>query len=326
MSSLIVKVCKIDKIDCHPRADRLDIVRIKGWQIIAQKGLYKEGEIVVYVPPDNILPKDLSDKMDVTKYLSDGRLCTLKIRGVYSQGLIVPLRFLPSQDVEIGDAVENLLRITKYIPNIPENLKGKILDKDPRFIKYTDMENIKNYPDVLKVGELVQISEKIFGTNCRIANIDGQLMVGSFSLNLKQDNTIPYWQIAEKYNLKNILKPGQQLFGEVYGSVAILNYGIKDADVRFFDLVEDNNYVPFNEFKEFCEVYSQPIVPILYEGEWDTSLLKLADGKSEVYSGHIKEGIVIKSAVERWDEETGRRIIYKHLSDKFLSKNYGDIH
>lgn len=55
MSSLIVEICEVNDVEKHPNADKLDLVSVKGWQCVAQKGEYQIGDSVVYIPIDSIL-------------------------------------------------------------------------------------------------------------------------------------------------------------------------------------------------------------------------------------------------------------------------------
>jgi RNA ligase (TIGR02306 family) len=70
MSTLIVEVCRIEKILPHPNADALELAHIKGWQCVVPKGKYQAQDLVTYVPIDAVLPEALSDRLGVTKYLS----------------------------------------------------------------------------------------------------------------------------------------------------------------------------------------------------------------------------------------------------------------
>jgi RNA ligase (TIGR02306 family) len=122
MSTLIVEITKVLDINKHPNADKLELITVKGWQVVAQKDLYKIGDLVIYCPIDAVLPVELSDKMDVTKYLSKGRVKTVKLRGEYSQGLLIPISFIDDdilKSVFEGEDVKEVLGITKYEPAIP---------------------------------------------------------------------------------------------------------------------------------------------------------------------------------------------------------------
>lgn len=329
MSSLIVEVVEIKEILEHKNADRLEIAVVKGWESVVQKGLHKPGDKVVYVPIDAMLPVELSDKLGVTNYLSRGRVRTAKLRGVYSQGMI--MSDVPS-GFELGDDVKEIFGITKFIPPPPPaNLSGKQRKQHPDFHRYTNIENIKNFPDVLIVGEDVSITEKIHGTNFRSGrlpnielDIDFELHVGTHNTNLVENPNNTYWKIAGQYNLQEILEPNMVIYGEVYGyGVQKLTYGLKTQDVGFFDLIVNGRYISSDDFKAFCKKHNLPQVPILYEGPWDVSLMDLANGNSTIAS-HIREGIVIKPKIERYSRKVGR-VAMKHLSEKYLLKDYGDL-
>lgn len=330
MSSLIVDVSEVKDITDHPNADRLSLVTVKGWQVISGKledgsHRYKVGDKVIYCPIDSVLPVDLSDTIEVTKYLSKGRVRTTKLRGEYSQGLIMPLNLVPNSEIlNVGDNVAENLSITKYEAPIPVEMAGITAPAHPKFLLYTDVENIKNFPDILEEGEDVYITEKIHGTNFRAAKYDDEFLVGSRKTNLKESDSNLYWRATKIHNLKEILPDGYQIFGEVYGKgVQKLHYDLKEITVRYFDLMIENKYANYDQFKTFCEEHDLPMAPLLFEGPWKRELLSLAEGESTL-AKHIKEGIVITPSNEKWDGKVGR-VIMKHINEKYLLKDYGDL-
>ena len=331
MSTLIVDVTPVVNIKNHPNADRLSITTVKGWDIVTAKKedgshAYATGDLVVYCPIDGVLPKDLSDKLEVTKYLANGRVKTAKLRGFYSQGLIIPLQFLPPGDYPEGIEVGEILGISKYELPVKLTGGGEAWPDDGRFIQYTKVENIKNFPDVLEEEE-VAITEKIHGSNFRCAKLnDGTFRVGSHQMNLKENEKNIYWKVARMYNLEEILEPGQQVFGEVYGvGVQKLHYGAKNKiDLALFDLIEEGLFVDVDYFLGFCESENIPHAPLLYTGPWSKILMSLADGQTAFDNAqHIREGFVVRPMKER--AYKGRRVIYKHISEKYLLKDYGDL-
>lgn len=65
MSSLLVEVCRIENIKPHPYADRLFLAYVKGWQTAIRKLAdgkpeFNVGDLVVYFPPDSVLPQKLA--------------------------------------------------------------------------------------------------------------------------------------------------------------------------------------------------------------------------------------------------------------------------
>ena len=162
MSSLIVEICKVNKVEHCPNSDNLDIITVKGWNCLVTRDLYKVGDKVIYAPIDALIPQELSDSMGVTKYLGkNGRVRTQKMRGVYSQGLIIDTSYLeqsvPKKHIDIGlGDIAHKLGITKYEPPIhgynPDGTskkkrgsrEGDTAPNHPAFHIYTNIKNIKN--------------------------------------------------------------------------------------------------------------------------------------------------------------------------------------
>ena len=358
MSSLIVEVCKVDNIEKHPNADKLSIITVKGWNCIVGLDQYKQGDLVVFVPPDSILPESLIKKYNLTYLKNGGRVGTTKLRGCISQGLILDV---PEGKYRVGDDVSEVLGITKWQPPEPafHNQANQVSKKklNPYFDKYTDIENIKNYNYIFQDGDMVVISEKIHGCNSRYANLPividksqplkykiknwvnknifkntHQFIYGSHNVQLhsgNKDNNFygeDMWgKIAKKYNLKDTIPKDYIVYGEVFGSkVQDLTYGLKDEiDFRVFDVKYNGRYLPFNEMEDFCNEHNLPIVPILFIGSFKKELLEeYTNGKSIVCPTQIREGCVIKDYHETQDRHLGRKIL-KSVSANYLTRKNG---
>lgn len=178
MSSLIVEVCEVSDVLPHQNADKLEIVQIKGWRCISQKGQFTKGQKVVYFPPDCVLPGTLSDRLNVTKYLQPlakdingvrpdgGRIRVARLRGEKSYGLTIACE----QDWPVGTNVAEHYGVTKWEP--PEPCEdGDAARPHPSFVHYTDIENFRNFPDVIREGEEVVFTEKLHGMNARVGII-----------------------------------------------------------------------------------------------------------------------------------------------------------
>jgi len=165
-SSLIVEVCKIRDVKNHSGADKLDLAVVKGWQVVVGRDQFKEGDLVVYIPMDALIPAELADKWGVRNYLGghnkDYVRCA-RLRGEMSYGLIMD----NEGDWAEGKDVSEHYGITKYVPP----MRVTAADAAPRDIMmptFTDVENINNFPNSFVEGEEVIATEKIDGTNCRI--------------------------------------------------------------------------------------------------------------------------------------------------------------
>lgn len=233
-------VAKIDEIKEIPGADNIEQGIIGGWNCIIKKGEYKAGDLVVVATTDAVIPIELSDAMNVTNYLrKGGRVRTVKLRGVYSECLIIPFRFIPgSNDIEYeeGDDMMNEIGVFKYEPPVKQIQLAsgrKIRYQDnPNFLVYYKFPNMKNVTGMFTEDDDVQITRKIHGTNarygivkktklslwhrilkfCKLADpwVDYEFVVGSHNVEKGSDSqgfydTNVWYEIAEKYKIKEKL-------------------------------------------------------------------------------------------------------------------------
>ncbi len=328
MSTLLVQVCRIEKVLTHPNADALELAHIKGWQCVVPKGKYAAEALVVYVPIDSVLPLELSDRLGVTKYLSSkGRVRCAKLRGEPSFGLIFDREDASWPE---GHDVAEHYGVTKYQPPVKATA-GDAAVAHPLFVSYTDVENLRHFPGIFPPDEQVSLTEKIHGTSCRIGIIDGEVMAGSMGLRRKrpepdQAAASIYWAPASQPGVMALLSELAAahkqviLFGEVYGAkVQSLGYGKPGASgFVAFDLFADGRFLDVDDFQERCKRHGVPMVPELARGpfSWD---LVYAHGKGQTTLGanHIREGVVVKPLRERLDPKLGR-VILKYISDDYL--------
>lgn len=186
MSSLIVEVCRVEAVRKHPNADRMCIVKVKGWEVCAgrddQTGetQFNPGDKCVYFPPDTAIPHALADRLGVTKYLTPlpkdeagnrpeaSRIRVARLRGEASYGLLMACE---NPDWPIGHNVSEHYGAFKYEPPQPAQ-DGDAEKEHPAFHRYYDMENIRNFPtEVFQPGDEVVVTEKIHGMNCRLGLI-----------------------------------------------------------------------------------------------------------------------------------------------------------
>jgi len=165
-------VARVNEIKEIPGADNIEQGVIGGWNCIIKKGEYKVDDLVVVATTDAVIPQELSDAMNVTNYLRKGqRVRTVKLRGVYSECLIIPLTYVQGVKRVEGTDVMELLGIFKYEPPVRQvQLAGgrKIKYKDnPNFTVYHKFPNIKNVTGMFSEKDNVQITRKMHGTNAR---------------------------------------------------------------------------------------------------------------------------------------------------------------
>jgi len=168
-------VARINEIKSIPGADNIEQAIVGGWNCIIQKGQYAEGGLVVVATTDAVIPQDLSDNLNVTNYLRKGnRVRTVKLRGVYSECLIIPFMYVSISSkkiVEEGTDCMDIMGIFKYEPpavqvQLSSGRKIKY-HQNPNFGVYYKFPNIKNVQGMFTEEDEVEITRKIHGTNAR---------------------------------------------------------------------------------------------------------------------------------------------------------------
>jgi RNA ligase (TIGR02306 family) len=169
----VVYVGKIGSLSEILGADNIELVTVGGWQAITKKGEYKVDDLVVVATTDAVIPQKLSDDLGVTNYLRKGqRVRTVKLRGVYSEFLIIPIGFVPEKYRYEGADCMELLDIFKFEPpvkTIQLSVGGRKIKyhQNPNFKVYYKFPNQKNVPDMFTEEDEVVITRKLHGTNAR---------------------------------------------------------------------------------------------------------------------------------------------------------------
>jgi RNA ligase (TIGR02306 family) len=327
MSEWKVQVVKVGAQTKHPNADRLLTTRVFDYPVITGVGEFQEGELAVYVPVDSVVPADDPRWAFLQGHL---RIKAKRLRGIFSMGLLTKA----VDGMKEGEIVAEQLRIIKYEPP-PNAATGGEAEKCPfDWPKYTDIESIRRWPDVLKEGEEVILTEKIHGTSARYVFKEGRLWVGSHNEVKKEIPGSVYWSAAKKHDLAKRLEaiPGIAIYGEVYGWVMDLRYGHKPGTVSLalFDAMDlsTNRYLDYDAFEALAKTLEVPIAPGLYRGEWKGSLKAHAEGNSvllgpEKAVDHIREGFVVKPVKERFDDRI-IRVILKYHGEGYLTRKEKD--
>jgi len=188
-----------------------------------------------------------------------------------------------------------------------------------------DVESLKNYPRLFAEGEQVFITEKIHGSNARFMFDGDKLWVGSHKL-WKSEKSPCVWRRAAKEIpwIEAFCRawPKFTLYGEIVPTQKGYDYGVKDGAVKFFAFDvrrPDGSYIDKPCLYKLGEIVER--APVLYQGPYGAEIVAVcAEGKSNVDGAeHIREGIVVTSAEERYVRDPGRAQL-KLKSLAFLSK------
>ena len=330
MSQFQVVATKIHSVKNHPDADRLDIVTVKGYTSIVSRGKFEEGQIVIYLPEASILPdyliKSIGLKLSGANF---NRICALQLRGVFSQGICIGKSVEGGVEVsnekgEIrtfteGEDASEFLGVKKYEPQIPIEMQGKVVYAGTELTVSFDIEDIKSFPDEIKEGDNVVLTEKIHGTFTGIgvvpekdANKDFlQSRIVVFSKGLEKglvfqgnENNL-YMRTAKHFSQRMLDMFGNEqepvfILGETFGKVQDLNYGIQTTEFTAFALVRGYRYTQRYESDENLEkvlsILGIKRVPVFYRGPFSKEILSQVTNGYETVSGkhlHVREGVVI---------------------------------
>lgn len=189
----LVYIKQIDEIIPHNNADSLEIAVIGGWNIVVQKSIYKAGDYVVYFEIDSMLPitqefeflrKYCYIKKDWLSTIMPNseafRIKSLKLRGVISQGLIIPISEslsweLSEGNIHVNDDLTNFFKVKKYeVPTQHTGLDNTGKKRNfPEFIVKTKQERIQNISkkelnDAFNANELFECTRKYHGSSITV--------------------------------------------------------------------------------------------------------------------------------------------------------------
>lgn len=326
-------VVKLEKIERHPNADTLEMSTLfGGYTVIFKEGRFKEGDLAAYIPVDSVC----SDHTEFDWLGDKKRIKAVRLRGIFSLGILAEA---PADMVE-GESVTDFYKLTKYVyeeeaPDVPGRHNGDHASPPKSWtMPHYDLEGIRKYGHVLQEGEDVVITEKIEGCNAAFAYApdapDGDpLWVKSRNYYLKEDLGNLYWYAAQSHNLGVALEdhPGKVFFAELYGQVKGFKYdctidqGKVNPKLRFFDVwdVATLSFLPWEQAETLIKSIGLQTVPVLYRGPWTgKDLWKLAEGKSSI-GENIREGFVVRTAVERYVPRFGR-VILKLKGEEYMLK------
>lgn len=330
----------------HPNADSLELAEVLGWQVVVKKGVHKEGDKIVFITIDTIVPKCswsefLIDKEKPEKQL---RIKNIKLRGEYSSGLVIPLaEFEPKNGNEIGYDLQScgagydmtsILGVQKYIKELPANLSGENEGEFPsHIVAKTDEDNGLNDPElvneVLNSSDEVVVTSKIDGSSVTIIVENGKItQVCSRNLSKKETPNSAFWSAAKKLQFPSGWSGAVQ--AELAGNGIQKNpLKLTDAKLFVFQIYSGGQYMNYEEMRAFCENELKcevvPLVSVLKVNDtiklWENPLKKLQElADNQKYpSGNVAEGIVVRPSPYRRSKHSRRPMGFK-----LINRNYKD--
>lgn len=347
----IASIRRVTNIEAIEGADRIEKVSVDGWFVVAQKGLHQIGNTVIYVELDGFLPETDSRFESFMKFgtrtfngVVGHRIKTVRLKGVYSQGVILPVSEFPEVANSLeGDDVSELIGIVKW--EAPEVVEGNINSQPkgnfPWFLRKSDQERIQNvykelsttHADKEFIGTLKMdgSSLTVFYVKSEITGDEDRYGICSRNLELKYDETVPFEEQSAfikgtlNSDLINKVKELSEIYGgswaiqsELVGPGIQSNYEKFDKYQAFsYNIfsIDRQQFVTYREFNAMAIKVDLQTVPVIaihrVLNQPLADILASSDGSS-IYNP-IREGIV-------WKELDGTTQ-FKAISNKYLEKN-----
>lgn len=314
MERKMATVRKVKNVVDADNSDNLSVVTVDGWRVVAKKGDFREGDLVVYCEVDSWVP------YEVAPFLSKGKepkvyngvrgekLRTVKLRGNLSQGLLLPMDVLPSgvptfEVYSEGYDVSELLNVQKWEAPVPATLSGVVRGNFPNFLVKTDEERVQNLNHVHYVGDTYTVTEKLDGSSVTVYKHNGVFGVCSRNLDLQETQGNTFWDTVRSLGVEEKLSQYDNvaLQGELIGpGVQGNNYKLLKHSVRWFkvyDVTQQSFYSSHDAFNFVSNVGLQfvPVKNFNYVVQNLSEELQLADGESHLTPGVLREGYVYRS-------------------------------
>lgn len=368
MSRKLVSIQTIDQIDPIPGADRIVLAHVLGWKVIISKDMHLAvGDKVAYFETDSLLPETdprysqfmprgvrhmrLEDGTTVTGHV----LRTMKMRGVYSQGLIMPLPELGIDPaLPVGADITEACHVIKYEPPV---FTGRGNNRQDKALQRAAQGIIGefNAPCSKSDAPRAQTLTGIWHELCKLeavptVKVDGMSLTfffdGSelrmFTRNYEVDPTHPDWrdacELAHRYFTSRI--GGLSVFDIGVGMCVQAEYAgpgingnrqkLAKRDLFVFAVWQDGEKLPRDEWEDSFLAHAAPEVnpgdcPLA--DSMDT-LISAVDGmRGRITPNVLDEGIVWhlnpdQPIPDMVRGELGDNLCFKIINNTYLTKHH----
>jgi RNA ligase (TIGR02306 family) len=345
----LVTLRTVNEIKPIPEADLIEVVMVDGWQMVCQKGIHSVGDQVLYFEIDSFLPESDPRFESFMKFgirtfneQKGHRVKTVKLRGTYSQGILMPISEFPEiMDPQFDTDYSENIGVVKWEKSEATGYTGDQKGFFPDFLQKSDQERIQNlynkFTDSEKENEFVG-TLKMDGSSvtvyCKVDQVLGIPAFGICSRNQELKLADPSTPIADRGKFEQgvvksrLLEKTHDIYkitgmevaiqGELVGPGIQGNFEKLDHYRVFvyniFD-IQTRKFLSYESFNHLCESFDIETVPVIFEKQQILkepleAILQMADGKG--YLASYREGIV-------WKQIDGKTQ-FKAISNRYLSK------
>ncbi len=329
----LVSVRIIDAVEPIGGADNIESVKVGGWTVVVKKGEFKAGDECVYFEIDSALPLDRPEfeflRPRGVKEI-DGReyhvLKTVRLKGVYSQGLVLPAGSL--YDVATL-SLESHYEVIKYEPPVPANMKGQIVGKYPTHLGMkTDSERAQNLSE--HWGEIYQqswkASEKVDGQSVSFwfdpDDSQGAVHVASRNWEVVELPSFNAWLYKNAtYEERHGELVGVLVQGEFFGEGVQGNpLGIKGNAYQVFSVWRNGLLLDHRNWPAWCLRHSVHWLDLIFPATAELAIEQVDGLKSTITPQKQAEGVVWHQIAGPYLPFLNGRRNFKCINNKYLLK------
>lgn len=338
----MLSVQTISNLTPIENADNIELARVMGWNVIVGKGQFSIGQKVAYFEIDSFLPasdrrfagfqprgQNINVNEDGTEDIGHV-LRTAKMRGVYSQGLVMgldELGYAPGHidELRVGANISEANKIVKWEEPIPEtaDVIGRF---EARWMPKTGSERIQNLAQQWNEISTLEweASIKVDGTSQTLLN-DGE-SVRIFGHNWELDkNTSEAYRVAVASGLVAEIEnyPTMAIQFELVGP-GIHKNRLKLAEKKAFVFAVwlDGVKLPRSEWPEVALKLATPILSDLkISGSLDEMVEVVSELRGSITKDVLDEGVVFHLLSEKIPMWMARGASFKIVSPKYCVKH-----
>ena len=329
----LVRLAQVDSVHPIPGADRIECATVGGWNVVVEKGAFQPNDPVVYFEVDTCLPLDdhrfsfLAGRGTVRT--PDGtpyhRLRTMKLRGVYSQGLVLPAELFATELSMQRNDMLTAMRVGKWEDDIP--VGANVVGSWSPLVQRTDSERVQNLHSVWNeiMGYTWYATEKIDGMSQTLLHTGEGYRLYSRNWEIAMDDKLS-GRIAKDFI--EGLPRGHGIQYELAGPGIQKNPLALPKPMAFvFTYYVDWVPQPRWHWPQWALDVSVPVLGDPYKHVIETglrsgprSLIDKVDGmKSLVNTSKLAEGVVMHTDTGERVPALGRNT-FKVISNKYLTK------
>ena len=312
----------VEDVFPHPNADKIEFIRVLGYNIITQKGLYRVGSPVVLIQPDTVLPEDAAWAQSFLKWTKP-RVRAMKLRGEFSFGIAVPIfEVFPMNGTgvlkslllpqNIGNDISELIGVTKYESPQPQE-PGAISSILPWSMSKTDEDRWQI--TAVPYGALGTATQKVDGSSATYwARKDPETGEWSTGITTRSQQIDPesnnnFTRMDQKYSIRKKLltyckdnNVSLALRGEIAGAgiqkhganphsklpVAFYAFRVLNLETLRYEYTEDKHY-----FLNVCQRIGVPTVAVIGTSIITPEMIKYYAEELKVLDDKKFKGVVI---------------------------------